>query len=420
MQMKAIAPKVLSLLTLGFAVSGHSDIIDDLKPGSWIELPCKNKIEGVLPKPLPEGNSGPMSVVEKWSSGAYDSKRDRLVVWGGGHQDYQGNELYAFDLKTLTWERLTDPTATPTAVHTYDALEYLPKEDRFWAQGGSRWPSGSGTNATWTFDFTSKKWESKKDHPDGWGLGNVTAYDPMTGNVIWDGDGNSWNRMQTYNATTNVWTQRGSSNFGNYEQTAALDVKRRKFVRVGAGEINVYDMSQSGSLSPVKVTTTGSTDLVAKSYPGIEYDPVSENLLAWAGGQAVYELNIETKKWTVTQGAGANPGSTADRGTFNRWRYVPSRNIFIIVNGIDKNVFAYRHTAGLKAPTWYTNLMTGTTGLNKAPNPVKAGSRFSKVLFSDYQIVYGAISPVRSLDKGSVYEGKDARGRSVRLRYGME
>jgi len=47
-----------------------------------------------------------------WSGGAFDTTRDRLVVWGGGHADYPGNELYVFDLGTLRWQRLTDPSPT--------------------------------------------------------------------------------------------------------------------------------------------------------------------------------------------------------------------------------------------------------------------------------------------------------------------
>jgi hypothetical protein len=35
-----------------------------------------------------------------WGGGAHDTKRDRLIVWGGGHGDYGGNELYAFDVNT--------------------------------------------------------------------------------------------------------------------------------------------------------------------------------------------------------------------------------------------------------------------------------------------------------------------------------
>src|SRR6185436_1420746 len=54
--------------------------------------------------------------------------------------------------------------------------------------------------------------------------------------------------------------------------------------------------------------------------------------------------------------------SAAANGTFGRFRYVPSRNVFIVVNAIDANVFLYRYTAGAGAPA---DCQSGT-----APPPV--------------------------------------------------
>src|SRR3974390_1985088 len=39
-----------------------------------------------------------------WSSGAADDKNQRLIVWGGGHSDYAGNEVSALNLNgTPAW-----------------------------------------------------------------------------------------------------------------------------------------------------------------------------------------------------------------------------------------------------------------------------------------------------------------------------
>ena len=48
-------------------------------------------------------------VTTAWNSGVMDTKRNRLIVWGGGHNDYAGNEVYAIDLNSLTSSRLTNP-----------------------------------------------------------------------------------------------------------------------------------------------------------------------------------------------------------------------------------------------------------------------------------------------------------------------
>lgn len=59
--------------------------------------------------PNQQGASGCQDVTAGWSGGAFDSARNRLIVFGGGHAGYYGNELYAIDLDTLTSSRLTDP-----------------------------------------------------------------------------------------------------------------------------------------------------------------------------------------------------------------------------------------------------------------------------------------------------------------------
>ena len=45
--------------------------------------------------------------ITAWSSAALDPDSSRLLVWGGGHADYAGNEVYAFDLRSLQWTRLS-------------------------------------------------------------------------------------------------------------------------------------------------------------------------------------------------------------------------------------------------------------------------------------------------------------------------
>ena len=56
---------------------------------------------------------GQAAVMSACGGGTLDTARDRLLVWGGGHGDYAGNELCAFDLATLQWSRLTEPSSSP-------------------------------------------------------------------------------------------------------------------------------------------------------------------------------------------------------------------------------------------------------------------------------------------------------------------
>ncbi|MBI3856656.1 MAG: FecR domain-containing protein, partial [Planctomycetes bacterium] len=125
--------------------------ISAMAPGSWLAVP-ETLLSRVFPDkaafPVIQGSMGSDGVIAAWSGAAFDSKRNRLVVWGGGYTDYHGNELYSFNLETMSWERLTEPTAkpnlnndtnadgTPNGRATYNGLAYVAHADRFFALGG--------------------------------------------------------------------------------------------------------------------------------------------------------------------------------------------------------------------------------------------------------------------------------------------
>ncbi|MEE8106623.1 MAG: hypothetical protein V3T86_13895, partial [Planctomycetota bacterium] len=153
-----------------------------MERGTWYEIP-DTRLDAHKPVPLPRGNFN--GIIKAWSGGALDTKRNRLIIWGGGHQDYAGNELYGFDLNTFRWSRLTEPSAMwpgdgrneegrtktpdgrPMSRHTYDFLDYLPDPvDRFVAVGGSPFgPEASLDSATWLFDFDEDEWSENADCP---------------------------------------------------------------------------------------------------------------------------------------------------------------------------------------------------------------------------------------------------------------
>ena len=77
-------------------VSSVENAIDRLKPGEWLEVPDSRlkKVAFKWPKGVvfTKNGVGVRGVISTWSGGAYDTKRDRLLVWGGGHFAYAGNE----------------------------------------------------------------------------------------------------------------------------------------------------------------------------------------------------------------------------------------------------------------------------------------------------------------------------------------
>ena len=138
------------LATAALAVCAITAAAADLPPGTgWYSIP-NTRLRTVCAAdngfPSVSGASGCPAITLAWSSGVFDSTRNRMIVWGGGHNDYYGNELYALPLDTLIPERLTNPGlpvassgscvdaiaggTQPNSRHTYDGIEYIASADR--------------------------------------------------------------------------------------------------------------------------------------------------------------------------------------------------------------------------------------------------------------------------------------------------
>jgi hypothetical protein len=386
------------------AIPVLSGPIENLKPGEWYEVP-NSHMSAMDPCPARtcgySGSGGQQSVMAAWGSGAYDTKRDRLIVWGGGHVDYHGNEVYVFDLNTLQWQRLTNPSdpaavdapyasdGGPCARHTYNYIQYVPSIDRFCSFGGAGF-SGSGNSGTDNvdaFNFTTNQWEKKGAMP---GVGNhiasISAVDGATGKVWVHGTYDN-SKMAEWDPVTNTWTSRGLSNASGYMDirfTAAIDPKREKMVAVGGGAVWVWDLLAAGNTPVTAVTTTGPQDMVTTDYCGLQYDPVSDKIVAWKGGSSVYTLDMDTKVWQKIAPVGTNtvtPTASAQAGTNGRFRYVPSKNVFVVVNSTNEDVFIYRLTAGTGIERAADRVFNA--GLQVSPNPfgsatsIRAGGALS-------------------------------------------
>ena len=103
---------------------------------------------------------GPNGIITAFSGFAWDSRRGDLIIYGGGHAAYGGNDVYRWRGTTLNWERMSlpsdisslgssyawltvdGPNASPQSHHTYDGSIYLPIVDRFLTFGGAGFNAG--------------------------------------------------------------------------------------------------------------------------------------------------------------------------------------------------------------------------------------------------------------------------------------
>jgi len=351
---------LLTLLTSGAAVA------QQLPSGNGFHQLPNTRLRPVCAAengyPQVAGALGCAGITQAWNGGVFDTTRNRLIVWGGGHNDYYGNELYAVNLDSQTTERLNAPGlpvasscteaiaggAQPNSRHTYDGIEYIPTLDKMFVFGGSlACGSGNFGSDTWLFDFPTMRWSRMNPTgpiPSG-DAGMMTAFDPVSGLIFL----HDRRYLYSYNASTNVYARLSSTNESlGYHLAATIDPRRRLFVIVGydtssgGGRVHTYSIAAGSNYSMQTLSTTGGSGLIGELYPGLAYDPVLDRIVAWGEGtrNVVYQLNPDTRAWTATTFTGGP--TPVGNGTHGRFRYSPDDGVFVLVNRVDDNAYIVR------------------------------------------------------------------------------
>lgn len=350
--------------------SGIAGKAVSLAPGHWLEIQTTNKFMDVTP-PRAETTwaiVGPSSVVTAWGGGALG--KDSLFVWGGGHMDYGGNEVYRLRLTDLTWERLTTPSKyiepcdpvcktvddSPTSTHSYDGVQYIFELDRLWVGSGSGYPSGNGASQSYFFNVQNLTWEKLKVERTGW-LGS--DWDPISKLMLINDNAA---RLTAWDPMTDTYHNTSAYNWSVSDTSSALDWRTRKFVSLSGDaertRLLYWDLKNVQFRDPnskipwnqfAETYRVENGNLVqfmpaTKHRMGIEYDPDTGYLVAWDGGPSVWTLNTETWVWTeITPKSTINPNRMMasdptrekTRGIYGRWRYIPSLKVFFGYNDVN-------------------------------------------------------------------------------------
>lgn len=140
-----------------------AEIIASLPEGEWARVNLNTYKSVWTPESLRplrgQGNPAPNKIIQAWSSFAWDSNRSALILYGGGHANYTGNDVYIWRSSTRLWERaalpsqvkfdpagnlvaVDGPDHAPASAHTYDNNIFLPIIDRMLALGGAAETNG--------------------------------------------------------------------------------------------------------------------------------------------------------------------------------------------------------------------------------------------------------------------------------------
>lgn len=348
----ALSPVAASAQGLPLTVGWHALPDTRLRP----HCPSAAQYPGIT------GGTGCDSVTIAWSGAAFDIEGNRLLINGGGHADWAGNEVYELDLDTRTMRRLNAPSyplrdgcvagtnstyadGRPVSRHTYNHLAYIAEQDLLFLFGGSRWQCGFLGNDSWTFDPALDRWtaRSNADAPRG-DFGLAIARDPVTG-LLWARD--SLN-VFAYDPQVHRWQRRSGNNdlsLSNYRSGVVDPNRGRYYLYTTASRTLLhYDIRSSSTALNIVSTPAPTCAFMDNDAAGWVHDPQLDRLVAWDGGDTVHILDPDSASCTTLQFPG---GPTAPvQGTYGRFAYSPQDDVFVTCNDIDDNCHILRLRAG--------------------------------------------------------------------------
>jgi len=324
-------------LTSPVLLAGVTNNLSSLQSGTWYQYP-NSTLDGSGQEPIPMpaagfANDGYGGIMSDWSGAAYDTTRDKLIVTGGGHAGYAGNEIYTFDVSTGVWARIWGPTPNgglncvpaagdwgagpssgiaasgtgiptgsyeyqyycdnnPAQRHNRGSLVYLPTQDALFECSGSEWmtsdaspPTGLSDFWTWWFNFSGAVANTWSHNGTLSGSGRAAAYDPVTGHVFMRAYPTIYSYSEyiyEYTPTTQTWSSAVASNPGGWEDTAAIDPVHRIMLSIGNGVVTTFNLTTHAyNVSP---TITGNTAIIKAVNPGLVYDSNLGVFVAYVGG----------------------------------------------------------------------------------------------------------------------------------------
>lgn len=311
---------------------------------------------------VPPGfSTGIMGIVNAWCGAVYAPDRGKLYVNGGGHNDYDGNEWYSFDVRNNVWERVNDPSLlreedaaagvlsdnTPIPIHSYNILAYSPDTRLLYRLGRS----GSSLEHFWSFDPDTRTWTELK--------GSKTD-DHSAGSAYWSQAKKQFaihsESFSLFSPSTGVHTFVNPSGPTTSKHYASAFSESRQEM-IWRTYLPSPDAAATwGDYSCWRLTSNTKHRLFSKNSPplhaghGLAWDSRRARYVAWHGGSTLYYLagteidsHATGMTWTSeTPTAGVTPTAAQGNGTYGRFQYLEEFDVFIAVNRPDEPVFMFK------------------------------------------------------------------------------
>jgi len=304
-------------------------LILQMPANSWLQVNANSYSDVWTPsslEPLDNGSpQDPSKIILPWSGFAWDSNRGDIILYGGGHANYPGNDVYRWHSSNLQWERASlpseiydDPVAgfltvdgvdnSPIASHTYDNNIFLPIADRFQTWGGATYNNGffyvrvSETNPSTTRPIGPYLFDPNR--ADGNKVGGTTGSNvkrvdptPIAGGQMWENRDIYLNIPAQTLPGTHVDGCTGYAAEGGhdvvYTAASSLFGTTLDLYRYQLTDINNPQLDQSTKVGVYSVGVTGQTTC--------GYDPVRKLFVRTGNNTTPFQF------WDLTAPGPANP-----------------------------------------------------------------------------------------------------------------
>lgn len=291
-----------------------------------------------------------------------------LVIAGGGHGDYAGNEVYRFDLATLQWARISEPSTalngtqgdvdptfdkvhgeyadgSPGSSHTYDHLRCIPGKNELIRIGAAAVYSGS-ICAGWAHAWDLTTGKARRASSNSYDMANsqgCTVYDSKR-NKVWVTRAGASTVFASYDPTTETFTPVANfrANFGF--DPVAFHYPAGDLMVIQSFGGSTYTVPNDFMLSAVDLANPGAGakpitltgDLPPAMQPfintgwGVDWSDDHGAAFCCPGDpdrSSIYKLTPTANKyaWTVAKIALPTPLPLGIRsGVYGRWKYCPT------------------------------------------------------------------------------------------------
>lgn len=368
----------------------------------------KERLRRVLgrdPKSPWHGVAGFSAITEAWNSAVYASGfgvSGSMIVFGGGHNNYFGSDVHAFDLASREWRRISDgyiagadrdygegaiypdsvyPDGSPLPPHTYDYIQYDPLGNEYILLKGQT-ELGRAVKAVaipHLFNLDTLRWRRGPKHPTAiLNSGGWTTWDDSR-RVLWghsgdEGGGNAFVGFypdgDNGDSTCGRWTDRFPNKLPRIANHNAMQIDPVHDIIV----VSVHARNELHALDPadpareiVRLMSVGAKPLL-RPYAALEYASNIARLVYFSSldDGIVYTIagsrqpgsrsqSIERWTWQAHEPAAGTLQPIADAArqsrfgvnlshVFGRFRIasIEGVDVAILVRHVDSPVYAWR------------------------------------------------------------------------------